>query len=115
MKLHITWLAPTVYEALKCPSCGGQAMSKKAKGKVGPAKTHPCDSCGVNVSPSWTLLVVLFAVYAVGIQIGRWLTFNQAVTCQVVGMAFFLALVYRYGDRVPLVQRKGPAKPHGRV
>jgi len=83
-------------------------MSPSVKANIGPAKTHPCDSCGVHVSPSWAFVVGLSAVAGAGF-ISAVSRPDYAISLLIATAVIVFTLIFRYSQRVPLVRRNPQA------
>jgi ribosomal protein L37AE/L43A len=101
-----TILLATERDGLKCPVCRREAMSRKTKLNLGPAKTHACDSCGASVGPSWAFsLIVCFPAIA-GLATFFVLPLGAAIVAAFLALAIMFALMFRYWLRVPLMEKK---------
>ncbi len=86
---------------IKCPYCGGVAMTLWRKSGLGPGRFVRCQSCGKKVAAHWTVILAAIPAFLGGLTLMRSESMLRGIVAAVVGI-LLMALLHTF--LVPLVR-----------
>jgi hypothetical protein len=86
---------------VKCPHCGGAAMSLLRKSALGPGRVVNCASCGRPVSVHWTAILAAIPAFLGGFVLMKFASLALGILA-VVGGVLLMAALHTF--LVPLVR-----------
>jgi len=86
---------------IKCPHCGRAAMTLLQKSRLGPGRSVPCQYCGKNVTPHWTIILAAIPAFLGGLKLVRSEEWVQGIAAVVAGL-LLMAMIVTFV--VPLVK-----------